>query len=115
MKHLSLLCLIGTLISFSLYAQQTNLSQVDQWVYASERVILSDSVENQIFKEATDKKIPEKIMRKNLIYFRMLFNPSYSKTERLRIAQYILEIFRGYEDQFPVKVVMETKNILIHN
>ena len=61
---------------------------------------VTDSVMNLIQEESADKHIPIKIVKKNLIYFRMLFNPQFKTQERLNVANYIIELFKNQEDAF---------------
>lgn len=98
------------LLSKTLPAQlPTKLSVVDNWIQKSEQVVLTDSVLYEIRQESKQKQIPDKIMNKNMIYFRMLFNPQFSKKEQNSIADYILEVFSGYDNQFATELVRRTK------
>lgn len=100
-------------LCFSAYSFQTySWKSVDRWMEASEPVVLSDSVFNRVLMEGNTKHIPLAITNKNLIYFKMLFNPKFDRTERLQIADYIIAVFGELSNEFAMNVVIETKRNL---
>lgn len=113
MNRITLLSILFILLSKTLPAQEkVNWSVVDNWIQQSETVQLSDSVTYLIRQESKLKNIPDKVMNKNIIYFRMLFNPAFSTEQKIRISDYVLEVFSGFENQFPTELVKQTKAYL---
>jgi hypothetical protein len=114
MNRITLLLVTGILFCTTAYGlQRNNMQVVDEWIQKSEQVVIKDSVLRLIAIESNQKHIPTKVMNKNLVYFKMLFNLNFSKEERIRIANYIIEVFRGYENTFALNVVLDTKENLL--
>ena len=98
------------LLSYCSTAQiNQEVNRRSSWLTNSEQVLLSDSVINTIQQEAKAKQVPAPRLEKNMVFFKALFNPNFSVSERIAIADYILEEFSEYAHSFPLDVVKQTK------
>ncbi len=90
-------------------AQKYETQKMEAWYFSSEKVVLSDSVLIEVKNETLRKGIPQKVANKNLIYIKMLFNNALTREERILVADFILDSFKSFENQFYTNLVEKTK------
>jgi hypothetical protein len=102
---------LACLLSFSLRAELTQKT-LSAFYQQSEQVSIPTTIREHLLMECTTKKIPTERIPKYEVHLRVLLNPAISVSDKIEVAEHILQNAANYADQFPTETIKQILNNL---